>query len=353
MQPKELRAMMAANPIDAFHALDLLGRNEPGDRFSGEEMKAVQAVVAGRLAEGIGALVALEENFPGRYSTASNLGTAYELKGDNRKALQWISEGIRRNPESHDGTEWLHALILETKLKLEQDSGWLHSHRVLELEESRLTGRLDRTPIIEVDGQKFDAEGVWRALHHQLRERMLLVKPKDAIVADLLYTYSLVQAHLNTVEPALELALMSQEYGFAVPELLAAQEEQFRSAIFHRRIRLFTLWGGGIAIFLFAVVTAIRGDGFFGITYHRGARVGKSRSARAFPSCVHGGLTLESVRFSILISTPPEHETPLASARFVGPRGPCVRCGRRPSALARPGPAGRGPRRSTAERTDP
>ncbi len=283
-EPMELRAMMTEKPLAAFQKLDLLARvgwgNEFdtaerkawGNDFDTTERKAVEAVVAGRLDEGIGALVALEEKYPGFYSTASNLGTAYELKGDNRKALQWIAEGIRRNPLSHDGTEWLHVLILETKLKLEQNPNWLRSHRVLELDETRLTRGEDPTPVIKVEGRKFNAEEVWSALHHQLRERMLLVKPKDAIVADLLYTDSLVQAHLNTVESALELAKLSKEYGFAAPELLAALERRFHRALLPGQIRRYALWGGGIAIFLFAVVRAIRGDGFFGITYQRAAR---------------------------------------------------------------------------------
>jgi hypothetical protein len=195
MQPKELRAMMTEQPVAALQKLDLVALDGNGNDYDSAVLRAVQAVVAGRLDEGIGALVALEEKYPGFYSTASNLGTAYELKGDNRKALQWIAEGIRRNPLSHDGTEWLHVLILETKLKLEQNPNWLRSHRVLELDETRLTHWNAPTPVIEVEGRKFNAKEVWSALHHQLRERMLLVKPKDAIVADLLYTESLVQAH--------------------------------------------------------------------------------------------------------------------------------------------------------------
>ena len=34
---------------------------------------------------------------------------------NNEEAARWIAEGIRRNPESHEGTEWLHLKILRQK----------------------------------------------------------------------------------------------------------------------------------------------------------------------------------------------------------------------------------------------
>jgi tetratricopeptide (TPR) repeat protein len=69
----------------------------------------------GEVAEALRILQTIERTNPGLYATATNLGTAYELAGDNARALQWIREGIRRNPDSHGGTEWLHAAILIAK----------------------------------------------------------------------------------------------------------------------------------------------------------------------------------------------------------------------------------------------
>jgi tetratricopeptide (TPR) repeat protein len=266
-----LREMMAEQPVTALRNLDFV---KPTDASGIEELRAVEAVVAGRLDEGISLLQALEEKDPGRYGTASNLGTAYELKGDNRQALQWIFEGIRRNPESHQGSEWLHALILETKLKLEQDPGWLASHRVLELDETRLD---DPKALFLVGGQERMSRDIGTALQHQLGERMLLVKPKDAIVADLLYSYSVLEAHTDVVEPALELTSMAKEYGFAVPELLAAQEKKFHRAILPAHIHHYEIWVGGIAIALAVIFNAIRRDGLFGYTLFRSTSAKSSR----------------------------------------------------------------------------
>jgi len=77
---------------------------------------AVAFVHQGKYSEAIALLQELERRYPGKYQVAANLGTAFELSGDNKQALQWIREGIRRNPKSHEGTEWLHVAILEAKL---------------------------------------------------------------------------------------------------------------------------------------------------------------------------------------------------------------------------------------------
>jgi Flp pilus assembly protein TadD len=49
-------------------------------------------------------LVEAERLHPGNYQVAANLGTAYELLGDDENALVWIRKGIERNPDSHYGT---------------------------------------------------------------------------------------------------------------------------------------------------------------------------------------------------------------------------------------------------------
>ena len=54
-----------------------------------------------------------KKKFPGNARVAANLGTALELKGENEEALKWIREGVIRDASEHDGSEWLHARILD------------------------------------------------------------------------------------------------------------------------------------------------------------------------------------------------------------------------------------------------
>lgn len=130
---------------------------------------AVALIRLGRTAEAIAELEAIEAAQPGKYETAANLGTAYELAGKLEDAIVWIERGIERNPQSHEGTEWLHVAILKAKLKLRDDPAWLRQHSVLD-------GAGERT-----------AEEIVRAIDYQLGERLVFVSPENAAVCDLFY----------------------------------------------------------------------------------------------------------------------------------------------------------------------
>ena len=136
---------------------------------------AVALIHLGRYAQEIEALVAFEAAEPGIYETAANLGTAYELVGNLDEAALWIARGIERNPDSHAGTEWLHAAILNAKRSLRDDPAWLKTHSVLDG-----ANAAERTP----------AEIV-RAIDYQLEERLHFVSAPDAIVCDLFYQAAL------------------------------------------------------------------------------------------------------------------------------------------------------------------
>lgn len=134
---------------------------------------AVALIHLGRSLDAIKVLVALEAKRPGVYTTAANLGTAYELTGDLAAAVKWISAGIERKAASHDGTEWLHVAILRAKIALRADAAWLAKHSVLDLAEAR------------------EAPEIVRAIEYQLGERLHFVKPTDAVVCDLFYQAAL------------------------------------------------------------------------------------------------------------------------------------------------------------------
>ena len=226
-----LRQQMATRPGER----DPFGRSgEDEHQVEGEERQAVGQILRGELEEAIERLTKMEAATPGRYSTASNLGTAYELKGDNVNALKWIIAGISRNPESHYGTEWLHALILEAKVEAAGHPDHPLSHHLLEVPE-----RLGADTPILVMGKSYRAKDVSTALSYQLIERMVFVKPKDPYVADLLYSFALLQANLFTVESGKELLQLAREYGFPDEGLLRNQETRFDAV---KRMAQFLWW---------------------------------------------------------------------------------------------------------------
>ncbi|GAA4342775.1 hypothetical protein [Flaviaesturariibacter amylovorans] len=157
-----------------------------------------------RYAEARAVFLDLERRAPGRYSTAANLGTLYELIGKNDSALLWIGWAIRINPAAHDGSEWIHVNILKVKLGklplstmglLGFDSG---NDKVPQL------GGLDTTR----------AEEVRIALQYQLEERMGLVPPPDSIVAQLLFDMGNLTAILHNTTDALRIFDAAAAYGY-------------------------------------------------------------------------------------------------------------------------------------------
>jgi tetratricopeptide (TPR) repeat protein len=117
--------------------------------FNDRNRYAVALMFLGRSSEAVELLNKLETEEPGHFFIAANLGTAYELAGRNAEALKWINEGIRRNPNDHKGTEWLHAKILEAKIAQDKDPNYFEKHSVLELQHG------SRGELISVGGKTF------------------------------------------------------------------------------------------------------------------------------------------------------------------------------------------------------
>lgn len=159
------------------------GRMSPVNRSYARRIDYTVALIRlGRAGDAIGELEGIEKDFPGQYATAANLGTAYELTGKLAEALTWITRGIERNPGSHEGTEWLHVAILKAKLKLQADPAWLAEHSVLEEAGARTAGE------------------IVQAIEYQLGERLVFVRPEDAVVCDLFYQAA---SRLDATQPGM------------------------------------------------------------------------------------------------------------------------------------------------------
>ncbi len=62
----------------------------------------------------------LYAQYPNEYNIVANLGTAYEVAGNNEKALELLRKAVAINPRSHHGSEWIHVRILEQKVSAKQ-----------------------------------------------------------------------------------------------------------------------------------------------------------------------------------------------------------------------------------------
>ena len=128
----------------------------------------------------------IEKQRPGLVKTATNLGTAYELLGNNTESLVWIKEGINRDPSDHQGTEWLHVKILEAKLTIAKDPLWLKKNHVMGI--SFGTNVKPSKPdnlLVDHLGNTHTLQQAGAALQLQLFERLKFVSEPNEVVGDL------------------------------------------------------------------------------------------------------------------------------------------------------------------------
>lgn len=144
----------------------------------------------------------IEKLSPNLYTTASNLGTIYELLGKPDSALTWIKKSIKLNPKSHKGSEWIHIKILEFKLSKSQDI----QNSILGLDFGR-----DKIPS---NPNNYDLEELQNHIWHQLRERTTFVKPENEIVGNIYFDLGNILAQTRDVQAALESFEAAKEYGF-------------------------------------------------------------------------------------------------------------------------------------------
>lgn len=222
-------AYVAAHERKAKNQIDRQQRND----------YAVALLHVGRTSDAIGELQALEREEPGRYITAVNLGTAYELAGDNARALQWIREGIRRNRNAHMGTEWLHVRILEAKAAMQRDPNWLKRNTVtgIDFGNKPIPKRAASLPRGN-DGKPVSVEDLKQALYYQLDERYAFVGPPDAIVGSLLVEFANVLFRAETLESAIPIYREALRYGAdpaLVKQRIARAEQVLREAKARRK----------------------------------------------------------------------------------------------------------------------
>lgn len=166
--------------------------------------KGFVLIVLGRYQEAIELYKKIETIQPGRYSTASNIGTAYELTGNNTEALKWIEKAVKINPKSHSSSEWIHVNILKAKIRGDQDISSINL-----IGKDFGNGKQPQSSLSKDDLQLLKMQ-----LYYQLNERISFVKPKDKIVAQLLFDLGNIAFLMNHKEEAKEDYELAAEYGF-------------------------------------------------------------------------------------------------------------------------------------------
>ena len=146
----------------------------------------------------------IEKIKPNRYSTASNLGTLYELIGDNVNALKWIEKSVKINPISHNSSEWIHVNILKAKV----NNLIFSSHNIINNDFS-----FESLP--KSDLKQEGLESLRNQIYFQLNERISFIKEKDKSIAVLLFDLANIDFLLGKKDSQYkELYKMAIDYGF-------------------------------------------------------------------------------------------------------------------------------------------
>jgi tetratricopeptide (TPR) repeat protein len=213
---------------------------------------AVDLILRSEARKAIEELKELEAEQPGDYITAANLGTAYELAGDNEQAWKWITEAIRRNPDSHYGTEWLHVSILEAKIKSAADPLYFQNYSVLNLDHRQIASKDSE---LQAGGARRRVRDIINALNYQLEERLRFVKANDPAVASLLYDYGVIEAGTGTLETAVELLKMAATFGYPATRI-EPLVKQYERTIFMATLTQWLMYGAtafaAIALLIYA-----------------------------------------------------------------------------------------------------
>jgi hypothetical protein len=220
---------------------------------------AVAHIYLGDTEKAISILEKAEQLNPNEYAIASNLGTAYELAGRNEEALKWIQEGIRRNPESHQGSEWIHARVLEAKIAVATDPNWLSAHSVTGLDFG--DGDLPAYDQSQKESTDFKTlSDIHNHLTIQLQERRGFIPNADPYVACLMFDLADATAVLYTLEDAREMYELARELGFPRTDLLNR-----RLAAIERTARQNLISGWSLTSLVVAAITTLTGLLLFGL----------------------------------------------------------------------------------------
>jgi tetratricopeptide (TPR) repeat protein len=189
--------------------------------------KGIVLILLKRYDEAVRLYQRIEKIKPGRYSTASNLGTAYELLGQNENALRWISRAVAIDPASHNHSEWIHVNILEAKIKGPQ------------FYKSTFLAGEDFGTAVKPATKKTKEELVQlrNALYYQLNERVSFIEPKEPIVAELLFALGNVSLLIGEKSDALQDYKKAIEYGFTDPLIHERMKEAGQQARVNRNAK--------------------------------------------------------------------------------------------------------------------
>ncbi|QIO07041.1 tetratricopeptide repeat protein [Acinetobacter shaoyimingii] len=163
----------------------------------------------------------IENSHPNLAKTAANLGTAYELKGDSVKAKYWIQQGMKRDPNIHQGSEWIHVKILDAQLNQQKDKTWIQKNDVLGLDFGKDVAPKAKVKTIKFENHSYNLEKILVHSEIQMDQRLRFVN-QDPIAAQIVFNMGNIEAYLmqNDLQTITSLFDVADMSGYADPDFL-------------------------------------------------------------------------------------------------------------------------------------
>lgn len=162
----------------------------------------------------------LYAQYPDEYNIVANLGTAYEVTGNNEQALALLRKAVAINPRSHYGSEWIHVKILEQK------TGAKQYDQIINL------GSKDFSKWITDKEYVFPqpADSLKIQLAYQLHERIAFVAPPDDVVGQLVLDFADIIAKTESKDSAVPFYELATHYNSSLQKTVDARKEVLKAA---------------------------------------------------------------------------------------------------------------------------
>ncbi|MFW1954608.1 type IV pilus biogenesis/stability protein PilW [Acinetobacter guillouiae] len=177
----------------------------------------------------------IEKSHPNLAKTAANLGTAYELAGQSEKAKYWIEQGMQRDPNLHQGSEWIHVKILDAKIQQQKDSTWIQRHDVLGLDFGQAAEPKAKVKTVQFQHKHYDLDQILLHSQTQMNQRLRFAK-RDPITAQIIFNMANIEMlNYNLVDDTVDLLYRrAQDIGYLNPKLIESRLDYFQHSKWFR-----------------------------------------------------------------------------------------------------------------------
>jgi tetratricopeptide (TPR) repeat protein len=186
--------------------------NEPAYKLASDN--AVLELKRGDKNKAVEILEKLYAEHPTEYNIIANLGTAYELTGNNSKALELLKKAVAINPLAHHGSEWIHIGILEQK------QGSMQYGQIINLNIQDFPQWLNDKSYVFTR----PADSLKIQIAYQLHERIGFIAAPDSVIGQLVLDFADIVAKTESKDEAIAFYDYAATYSPALQSTIAARK---------------------------------------------------------------------------------------------------------------------------------